>query len=106
MAPERVIEIGQRLRDSGVSRVALADTTGMANPLQLSRLVRRFREEVPGIEVAVHFHNTRGAGLANVLAALQEGVDIVASLRGRPRRVPVRPGSHRKRLHRGRGAHA
>jgi hydroxymethylglutaryl-CoA lyase len=93
VAPERVIEAGRRLRDAGVSQLALADTTGMANPRQVADLVRRFRQEVPGVEVAVHFHNTRGAGPANVLAALQEGVEVVASSIGGLGGCPFAPGA-------------
>lgn len=93
VSPERVIQVGRRLRDAGVSLVSLADTTGMANPLQALRLVRRFREEVPGVKVAVHFHNTRGAGLANLLAALQAGVDTVATSIGGLGGCPFAPGA-------------
>ena len=93
VAPERVIAVGRRLRDAGFVRIGLCDTTGMANPLQAAQLVKRFLEEVPGIEVGVHFHNTRGAGLANLLAALQSGVDIVAASVGGLGGCPFAPGA-------------
>jgi len=69
--PERVLSIARRLVEAGCQEIALGDTTGMANPLQ----VRRFFERAElGAELTAHFHNTRGQGLANVLAALEVGV--------------------------------
>ena len=69
--PERqVIDGVARYVDLGVAGVTLADTTGMANPRQVEALVRRVRERWPDLELALHFHNTRGMGLANVLAGL------------------------------------
>ncbi len=93
VAPERVIGVAQRLREMGMERVTLCDTTGMANPLQVAHLVRRFREEVAGVQLGVHFHNTRGAGLANVLAAVQAGVNIVAGSVGGLGGCPFAPGA-------------
>jgi hydroxymethylglutaryl-CoA lyase len=57
----------------GVHGVTLADTTGMANPRQVERLVRRSLERVPASMLTLHFHNTRGLGLCNVLAAYEAG---------------------------------
>ncbi len=91
--PAKVIEIGRFLRDAGVQRVALADTTGMANPLQVDHLLRYFLREVPDVELAVHFHDTRGAGLANVLAALQVGVRALATSVGGMGGCPFAPGA-------------
>jgi hydroxymethylglutaryl-CoA lyase len=59
----------------GAAELVLGDTTGMANPLQVEALLGRLREELPGVKLTPHFHNTRGAGLANVLAALSVGID-------------------------------
>lgn len=81
--PQKVIEIGRTLRDLGMDIIALADTTGMANPRQVAELVSTFRAQVPGVGFALHFHDTRGAGLANILAALQLGAtDFDASVGG------------------------
>jgi hydroxymethylglutaryl-CoA lyase len=71
---ERVIAVGQRLIDIGCVELNLCDTTGMANPRQVARVASRVREELDA-GIAMHFHNTRGAGAANVLAAMQNGIN-------------------------------
>jgi hydroxymethylglutaryl-CoA lyase len=53
--------------------VSLGDTIGVANPRQVYELVSRFLKEVPGVELRLHFHDTRGVALANVVAAMQAG---------------------------------
>jgi hydroxymethylglutaryl-CoA lyase len=69
--PERVFAIARRLVDAGCEEIAFGDTTGMANPRQ----VREFFSQADlGVELTAHFHNTRGQGLANVVAALDAGV--------------------------------
>jgi hydroxymethylglutaryl-CoA lyase len=73
---ERVHEIVARLLERGVDEVSLADTTGMANPLQVEGTVGRIRERWPDVAFSLHFHNTRGMGLANVVAGLRAGVTI------------------------------
>jgi hydroxymethylglutaryl-CoA lyase len=60
----------------GADEVGLADTTGMANPAQVAAMVPPIRERWPDVHVGLHFHNTRGMGLANVLAGLQAGVTM------------------------------
>lgn len=72
----RVVEICERLADIGAGVITLADTTGMGNPDLVADIVGHVRQRSAGLPIAVHLHNTRGAGLANVLAALQEGVDL------------------------------
>lgn len=80
---DRVISIATRLLSSGVNGITLADTTGMANPREIADVVAAVRAALPGVEIHCHFHNTRGMGLANVLAALGEGVlHFDASLAG------------------------
>ncbi|MCC6178705.1 MAG: hydroxymethylglutaryl-CoA lyase [Chloroflexi bacterium] len=71
---ERLLEVVGRLRDVGVEEIILADTTGMANPLQVERTVGRLRERWSMLPFGLHFHNTRGMGLANVVAGLRVGV--------------------------------
>ncbi|HEY8638140.1 MAG TPA: hydroxymethylglutaryl-CoA lyase [Solirubrobacteraceae bacterium] len=71
----RVIDIARRYAAMGADELVLGDTTGMANPLQVRDVCTRLRDEVSGPRITLHFHNTRGAGLANVLAALQVGID-------------------------------
>jgi hydroxymethylglutaryl-CoA lyase len=72
----RVVEICERLASIKVGVITLADTTGMGNPDLVAEIVSRVRQRCAGLPVAVHLHNTRGAGLANALAALQEGIDL------------------------------
>ncbi|HEV2042839.1 MAG TPA: hydroxymethylglutaryl-CoA lyase, partial [Casimicrobiaceae bacterium] len=67
---QQVLDGVARYVELGVNAVTLADTTGMANPRQVEALVKRVRERWPDLELALHFHNTRGMGLANVLAGL------------------------------------
>jgi hydroxymethylglutaryl-CoA lyase len=76
---ERVFSIARRLAEAGCEEVAFGDTTGMANPLQVRGFFERARQELAGVELTAHFHNTRGQGLANVLAALEAGVDSFES---------------------------
>jgi hydroxymethylglutaryl-CoA lyase len=75
----RVLDIAAALADAGAVEVGFGDTTGMANPLQVRDFFRVARERLPGVELTAHFHNTRGQGLANVLAALEVGVDSFES---------------------------
>jgi len=92
--PERVLEIASRLHDAGAREIALADTTGMANPLQVRELLVRAREALGAqTELTAHFHNTRGQGLANVLAALEAGVDSFESSFGELGGCPVPAGA-------------
>jgi hydroxymethylglutaryl-CoA lyase len=91
--PARVIEIAGRLAAAGVQEVGFGDTTGMANPLQVGSFFTRARSELPQVQLTAHFHNTRGQGLANVLAALQAGVSSFESSFGELGGCPVPPGS-------------
>jgi hydroxymethylglutaryl-CoA lyase len=90
---ERVFEIAQRLAEAGCEEVAFGDTTGMANPRQVAEFFPAARERLPGAELTAHFHNTRGQGLANVLAALEAGVDSFESAFAELGGCPVPPGS-------------
>jgi hydroxymethylglutaryl-CoA lyase len=73
--------------------VAFGDTTGMANPLQVRSFFEQAHERLPGVELTAHFHNTRGQGLANVLAALEVGVDSFESSFGELGGCPVPKGA-------------
>ncbi len=68
-----VISLGQALSRLGAYAVSLGDTIGVANPRQVYELVSRFLREVPDVELRLHFHDTRGVALANVVAAMQAG---------------------------------
>jgi hydroxymethylglutaryl-CoA lyase len=91
--PERVLEIAAGLGEAGCEEVAFGDTAGMANPRQVGEFFGAARERLPGVELTAHFHNTRGQGLANVLAALEAGVDSFESAFGELGGSPVTPGS-------------
>jgi len=91
--PERVFEIAERLAAAGCEEVGFGDTTGMANPRQVHEFFAAARERLPGVELTAHFHNTRGQGLANVLAALEEGIESFESSFGELGGCPVPPGS-------------
>ena len=93
VAPDRVFEIAGRLRDFGCEEIAFGDTTGMANPRQVSEFFDRATKELDRVELTAHFHNTRGQGLANVLAALEAGVDSFESSFGELGGCPVPPGA-------------
>jgi hydroxymethylglutaryl-CoA lyase len=71
--PERVFAIARRLVAAGATEIGFGDTTGMANPRQVRAFFAQAFAELPGVELTAHFHNTRGQGLANVVAALDAG---------------------------------
>jgi hydroxymethylglutaryl-CoA lyase len=81
------------MAELGVNEVGLADTVGYANPTQVRRLFTRLRQELPGVAGSAHFHNTRGQGLANVLAALDVGVTTIDASQGGIGGCPYAPGA-------------
>jgi len=112
--PERVLQIATRLRDAGAQEVGFGDTTGMANPRQVGEFFALARERLGAgrtagvadgaaggavdaatadVQLTAHFHNTRGQGLANVLAALQAGIDSFESSFGELGGCPVPAGA-------------
>jgi hydroxymethylglutaryl-CoA lyase len=90
---ERVIAIGRQLIDLGCVELNLCDTTGMANPHQVSRIADRVGTELNEAKIAMHFHNTRGAGAANLLAAMQNGIMSFESSFGGIGGCPFAPGA-------------
>ena len=90
---DRVLAIAERLAGAGCEEIAFGDTTGMTNPRRAGELLARARQRLEGIEVTAHFHNTRGQGLANILAALEVGVSSFESAFGELGGCPVPPGS-------------
>ena len=90
---DRVFGIARRLAGAGCEEIAFGDTTGMANPMQVRGFFARAFEELPGAELTAHFHNTRGQGLANVLAALESGIDSFESSFGELGGCPVPAGA-------------
>jgi len=89
-----VVRSAERLMECGVAEVGLSDTTGYANPAQVRRLVRKVRAAVGDDHLTgVHLHNTRGLGLANALAAIEEGITTVDSSLGGIGGCPFAPGA-------------
>lgn len=72
---ERVVEVSERMHDLGIEAISYGDTTGMGTPRRVSEVIDALRRSLPDLALNMHFHDTRGTGLANVLAALDEGVD-------------------------------
>lgn len=73
--PQTVVEeFAQRFADLGVRGLTICDTTGMANPKQVKQMCEALLKRFPSLQLTLHFHNTRGMGLANVLAAVQAGI--------------------------------
>jgi hydroxymethylglutaryl-CoA lyase len=91
---DRVLAIAGHLVDAGAHEIAFGDTTGMANPVQVAEHFAAARAALgDGVQLTAHFHNTRGQGLANVLAALQAGCESFESSFGELGGCPVPPGA-------------
>ncbi|MEY4890133.1 MAG: hypothetical protein RIQ75_1263 [Pseudomonadota bacterium] len=93
VAQDRVVAMAVALADAGPVEIGLADTIGVGNPAQVSALVAKVRAAVPHIPVRVHFHNTRGTGLANVWAAIAAGAVTVDASIGGLGGCPFAPGA-------------
>jgi len=89
----RVLQFVGRYVELGVRSVTLADTTGMGHPKQVLDLCSAVRERWPELELALHFHNTRGMGLANVLSGLAAGVQHYEACLGGLGGCPFAPGA-------------
>jgi hydroxymethylglutaryl-CoA lyase len=89
----RVIELTERLIQLGATEVAVSDTIGVAHPGQVSRLLERLLPRVPAAQIALHFHDTRGTALANVLSALPFGITTFDSSAGGLGGCPYAPGA-------------
>ncbi len=90
---DRVMAMATELAVAGALEIGLADTIGVANPAQVARLVAKVRAAITPLPVRVHFHNTRGTGLANVWAALEAGATIVDASIGGLGGCPFAPGA-------------
>lgn len=93
--PQQALHVAQELLEMGIDELSLGDTIGVATPNQVVDVVGLFLEEgdIPVEQIAVHFHDTRGTALANVLTALQLGVSIVDSSAGGLGGCPYAPGA-------------
>jgi hydroxymethylglutaryl-CoA lyase len=79
IAPTAVLELARRVAQGDPSEISIADTIGVAVPSQVTELVGRLREALPGVRLRAHFHNTRNTGLANAWAAASAGVEALDS---------------------------
>jgi hydroxymethylglutaryl-CoA lyase len=93
VAAERVLEIAAKLRDGGANAIALGDTIGVGNPRQVFELVTRLAEQMPAAEMRLHFHDTRGMALANVITAMQAGAEQFDGSIGGLGGCPYAPGA-------------
>lgn len=90
---EKVLQLIESYLAIGLDSVTLADTTGMANPRQVAGLVAAVRRQFGAVPLTLHFHNTRGMGLANVVAALDAGADRFDASLGGIGGCPFAPGA-------------
>ena len=93
VAVEHVLDLAEDFAEAGATEIGFGDTTGMANPAQVSRFFAAALSRLPGVEVTAHFHNTRGQGLANAYAALEAGCTSFESSFGELGGCPVPAGA-------------
>ena len=93
VAPEKIYALVDQFIELGFDGVTIADTTGMANPKQVRELMTEIAKRYSDIELTLHFHNTRGMGLANVLAGLKAGVVSYDASLGGLGGCPFAPGA-------------
>ena len=103
---ERVRRIAVEVAEAGADEIMLADTVGYGQPAAIERVFRRVMADVAPLPVSGHFHDTRGLGLANVLAALERRGAVVRCFARRPRRLPLCTGGYRQHRHRRFGVYA
>ena len=91
--PNKAVELCRKLRDLGCYQISLGDTIGVANPRQVRDVLSRVFAEIPIPDVAVHFHDTRGTALANILVAVEMGITTVDAALGGLGGCPYAPGA-------------
>ncbi len=89
----KVLDMAERGLDIGVSKILLADTIGVANPLQVKKMIQKIKEKIELDHIGIHFHDTKGMGLANTLVALEEGIKYFESAVGGLGGCPYAPGA-------------
>ena len=104
--PAKALELCRALRALGCYQVSLGDTIGVATPQQVRDVLARVLAEIPAPEVAVHFHDTRGTALANILVAVEMGITTVDAALGGLGGCPYAPGASGNVVDRGRRLHA
>jgi hydroxymethylglutaryl-CoA lyase len=90
---EQTIKVADKLFEMGIDELSLGDTIGMANPRQVQEVLEQFLKRFPKEKLAMHFHNTRGTALANVLASLEMGITTFDSALGGLGGCPYAPGA-------------
>lgn len=93
VSEEQVVRLAEASAEAGAQEFSLSDTTGYANPAQVKRLVRKVRAAVGDKLTTLHLHNTRGLGLANALAGLEEGITTLDASLGGLGGCPFAPGA-------------
>lgn len=93
VAQSVIEEYADRFAALGVRGLSICDTTGMANPAQVIRMAESLQQQLPNLQLTFHFHNTRGMGLANVLAAVQSGITRFDGSLGGLGGCPYAPGA-------------
>lgn len=88
-----VIRIMEKIRECGINEIILCDTIGVANPLQVTEVVGAVKERFPDMTPGLHFHDTRGMGIANIYAGLAAGVTAFETCVGGLGGCPFAPGS-------------
>jgi hydroxymethylglutaryl-CoA lyase len=91
--PGKAVELARALKDLGCYQISLGDTIGVANPRQVRDVLSRVIAEIPKPEVAVHFHDTRGTALANILVSVEMGITTVDAALGGLGGCPYAPGA-------------
>ncbi len=93
VSQQEVLQWSQRFADLGVRGLTICDTTGMAQPNQVAQMCEVLQKRFPSLQLTLHFHNTRGMGLANVLAAVQSGITRFDGSLGGLGGCPYAPGA-------------
>ena len=75
VSPARVVEVATRMNQLGIDAISFGDTTGMGTPRRVHEAIDALEDALPGLTMNMHFHDTRGTGLANVVTALERGID-------------------------------
>lgn len=93
IAPKAVLDVSRRLVDIGVDEVSIGDTIGVATPKQVVDVCELLKQHIDAVRLAMHFHDTRGTALANVVAALELGIAIFDASSGGLGGCPYAPGA-------------
>ena len=93
VSPQRVADVAAALADNNIEEISLADTIGVANPAQVEALFQDMKERLPAVRWGAHFHDTRGTAIANLLSALETGVNLFEGSVGGIGGSPFAPGA-------------